>query len=482
LADATINRPNIDKYELLRNAYYGTGGFEDGSYLVQHKREQSDNYEARQLISHYLNYVQPVVNSHVDPVFRKEAQRDFNGSGSELWDQFYQDADGHGNSLPRVIKRFAAEAKLLGVTFVVLDNDPNPPPTLAAVKATRALPYLFSVTPDRVVDWKTDKLGRLTSITYTELVDGHSANDQDFCLRTWTTVGWNLTNRASDTEHGKGAHTLGTVPVIPYFSRPGQPGVMKPPSEFLSIARTNMHLFNLCSWLSEMLWNQTFAVLTYPVKDGNQPTKLTIGTNNALAYDGTLSNSPEFIAPPADPATVMQGQIDRLIQEIYRMAALSFVTGTKAEQSGVAKGWDYETTNRILADFAANTEYVEIRIASLFAKWMGVQLEYKCSYPDDFGLIDVAGELEAAGVVKEFNIQSKTLAVEIVKKILAIYLPDLDTETFDKIIAEVEAAGADALESAAKYIKDLQKKTDTNPGGGDAGGGDGGDGEEGDGE
>lgn len=460
MADEKLNPPRIliDKYELLRNAYYGTGGFESGDYLAPHKRELLENYENRKAIAYFLNYVAPVVNSHVDPVFRKEAQRDWKGSGSEQWEAFYKDADCGGYSLPRVMKRAAQESKLFGVTFVVLDNVQEPPPTLAEVLERRALPYLCTVTPDRVVDWKADRQGRLTSITYTEVIDGHSQSDEDYCLRTWTRADWKLTNRSKDKTHESGMHNLGIVPVIPYFSRPAQPGKLKPPSEFLSIARTNLHLFQLCSWLSEMLQNQTFAVLTYPVKDNNVPAKLAVGTNNALGFDGSLSHAPEFIAPPADPAATMQKQIDNLIQEIYRMAALSFVTGTKEAASGVAKGWDYETTNRILADFAANSEHVEIRIAALFALWTNTSLEYSCKYPDDFGLLDVAAELDQAGIIKDFGIQSKTLLVELVKKILNVYFPDLATEIFDKIIAEIETAGLDAMESAAKYIQGEQKK------------------------
>ena len=462
----------IDKYELLRNAYYGTGGFETGDYLVQHKRELPENYENRKMIAYFLNYVAPVVNSHVDPVFRKEAQRDWEGPGANLWEAFFRDADCSGYSLPRFMKRAAQEAKLFGVTFVVLDNVQEPPATVAGAIEARAFPYLYTVTPDRVVDWTTDRQGRLTSITYTEVADGHSEYDAEYCLRTWTKNEWTLTNRGKDKIHGSGTHNLGVVPVIPYFSRPAQPGKMEPPSEFLSIARTNLHLFQLCSWLSEMLQNQTFAVLTYPVKDNNTPTKMTVGTNNALAFDGSLSHAPEFIAPPADPATILQNQISNLIQEIYRMAALSFVTGTKESSSGVAKGWDYETTNRILADFAANSEYVEIRIAALFALWTKSQLEYTCVYPDDFGLLDVGAELEQAGLVKDLNIQSKTLLIELVKKILTAYFPDLDSETFDKIIAEVEKAGLDAMEAAAKYVQKEPGKEDPENDDPDAEGGD----------
>lgn len=35
-------------YTLLKDAYYGSGGFETGQYLNKHKREADDDYRFRQ--------------------------------------------------------------------------------------------------------------------------------------------------------------------------------------------------------------------------------------------------------------------------------------------------------------------------------------------------------------------------------------------------------------------------------------------------
>lgn len=50
----------VNKYELLDNAYRASGGFEDGSYLVPHPREQSAKYIRRRNLAYYINYVKPV--------------------------------------------------------------------------------------------------------------------------------------------------------------------------------------------------------------------------------------------------------------------------------------------------------------------------------------------------------------------------------------------------------------------------------------
>ena len=60
---------------LLRDAYHGTGGFETGSYLVQYPVENATKFLRRQQISYYLNYLRPIVDSHVTPIFRRASMR-----------------------------------------------------------------------------------------------------------------------------------------------------------------------------------------------------------------------------------------------------------------------------------------------------------------------------------------------------------------------------------------------------------------------
>ena len=132
---------NIHDYNFLNDAYYGRGGFRDGSYLVSHPREAADKFLKRKELSYYLNYVAPVVNSHVNPVFRKEPEREW--SNNELFSAFIKDVDKASTKLSRFMKRAALMAKLQGVAFIVVDNESEQPQTLADAHAKRAFPYIY---------------------------------------------------------------------------------------------------------------------------------------------------------------------------------------------------------------------------------------------------------------------------------------------------------------------------------------------------
>ena len=442
--------PAMD-YQVLRDAYYGTGGYSDGSYLIQHKRERADKYNMRRQLSYYLNYVAPCVNSHVDPIFREEIPRDWTGAGSKLFEAFVNNVDLNGTSIQNMAKRAALGAKLYGVNFVVMDNVAEQPDTVDKALQQRALPYCYIVEPARVISAKTDRYGRLTLFSYREakedtgddnrLIDGKP----DYNVRTWTTTGWTLTDGDGKNTLGSGDHNLGRVPVAIFRSREMDPAIVLQPSEFASIAKTNNHIFQLCSWLSEILQNQAFSILMYP-RDAGEETNLIIGTDNALSFPSDATHTPGFIAPSADPATMITNQIDRLIQEIYRMANLSLVTGSVKQQSGIAKAWDFERTNQTLSNFSANCQAAEEDIATLFALWTGQQLDYTVQYPTDFALVDVADELDNAEKAVSLNFGSTFLA-EVARKVLQAYLPGIEPETYDKIITDIEANGVDQLQS-----------------------------------
>lgn len=429
-------------YDLLWDSYYGTGGFQTGDYLVKHKREKDENYRERKVIAYYLNYVRPVVNSHVDPVFRTEPAREWQGPGSVLWEKFISDVDKNGSSLTRFMKRAGLIAKLMGVAFIVLDNFKEHTLNVSEAISSRTLPYTYIVSPNRVTSFLTDQYGNLASITYTEQDQEGQVN-----YRTWTSKGWILKDSDGKVvEEGK--HPLGRVPVIPLFSRPMNQGEMLPISEFYPIAKTNARLFNLCSELDEILRNQAFAVLIYP-DTGKGISSLTLGPNNALGFDGENSrHTPAFIAPPADPSNLLMAQIDRLVKEIYRMAMLTHVTGVQEQKTGVAKAWDFEQTNTALTDFADNCEGVEIEMAKVFSLWVNQDLAYQCNYSDDYSIQDVEQELKEATQALDMQIGGR-FDVEVKKKVTAIYLQDLPTEDYDAVIEDIENQSQDEEMSKA---------------------------------
>lgn len=433
-----------ETYRLLLDGYNGTGGFSDGSYLRQHPRESPTKYQLRKDLAYYLNYLKPCVDAHVSPVFKVDAARDWAGQGSVLWQTFCEDVDFTGRSIEDLMKQAAMKSKLCGVSFIVVDRvaDGELPLTVGAMASDRNnLPYAYVVDAIRVEEIVADKFGRITKFVFTERDADEKAMSP--AKRTLTAEGWELKDSKGTRS---GAWNLGMVPVIPLYSKDGSSDDLLPPSEFLAVAQTNHAIYNMSSWLSEILVNQTFSILTYPSVDLD---KLTIGTNNAIGYPPESSNKPEFISPSPDPAQILSENINRLQEECYRMAAVVNVTGVRSQSSGIAKAWDFEQTNQILADFAQQVEVAEKRLAMLFARFCGTQLEYTVKYPNDYNVSDVENELAKAEIAKGLSF-GDAFNVEVFKRILTAYLPELEDGDFDRLVKSYEDSQAQAQETFAQ--------------------------------
>ena len=418
-------------YTLLRDAYFSTGGFANGAYLTKHKRETDEDYRTRQSNAYYLNYFSAIVNALVDPIFKRKPLRDYDGGASVLVEKFLKDVDGAGTDITSFMKRAAIAAKTYGIVFIVLDNvsDASDRENVAELLRERAFPYAYIVPPENVDEYGLSDIGGLDFIKFHEIdtiTDGTiSYRYIRFDREGWAAWGTTMVKT-------EGTYSLGRVPVIPLFSHMLEQQTMFPAPELLPIAKTAKALYNHCSWLDEILRNQTFPLLTMPSLDASE---LVIGTNNALGYSPDSSHTPAFIAPDSSPASTLQGQIHSLIQEMYRMANLSFMTGAPSNVSGVARQWEFERTNQALANFAHQCGVAEEQMMQVFAGWLGTDIEYTVSYPEEFGIVDIVAELAEARAVLELDLADE-MREEVLKKVLGAYLPNLSDERFDEIVED----------------------------------------------
>lgn len=423
-----------EQYKLLQDCYEGGGGFLNGEYLEKHPREDESKFKMRKNMAYFLNYTKPCVDAHVAPIFKRLANREWEGVGSPAWETFMNDVDFAGTDIEALMKKAAHSAKLNGCSFIIMDRnkDADVEGTLASVSHDRSqLPYAFVVTPLNVKEIQTDRFGRITKFSYYEQDE---ENENVRLLRTLTKDGWKLEGVGNSDRNESGSWELDFVPVVPLASKdfdPMRPFVL---SDFTAIANTNKVIFNLCSQLTEILTDQTFSVLVFPTNDENE---LVIGTNNAIGIPPESSHMPTFIAPDSAPAGTLQATIQNLQQEIYRMAGVVNITGVRSEQSGVAKAWDFEQTNQVLADFADKIEIAELKVAELFKKLMNIEFEYTVNYPSDFNISDIEGELANAEVALNLAFGDK-FNVEIFKRVLTSYLPEISDEDFDGMVKEYE--------------------------------------------
>lgn len=74
----------------------------------------------------------------------------------------------------------------------------------------------------------------------------------------------------------------------------------------------------------------------------------------------------------------------------------------------------------------------------LFCQWIGSTIDYHVSYPDDFGVVDVADELAQAQSVLDMQL-TEGLKEEVLKKVIAAYCPNISDERFDELLNELKA-------------------------------------------
>lgn len=433
-------------YNLLRDAYFSSGGFENGGYLEKHKRETDEDYRKRQQMAHYPNYFSSIVNALVDPVFKRNPMRDYEGSASIYIEPFLKDVDGNGTNISEFMKQAGIVAKIYGVAFIVLDNSEVEAFTVQDALDNRAFPYAYIVSPDKIEDYSIDRMGRLQYIQIRE-VEKIEQGSISYRYTRFERDKWRVWGSSGGKSEGE--YNLGIVPVIPLFARMLKEDTLFPPPEFLPLAKAAKAIYNYSSWLDEILYNQTFPILTIPSLDAKD---IVVGTNNALGYAPESSHAPAFIAPPSDPANVLLNKIQSTVQEMYRMASLSFVGDNPNTSSGVARQWEFERTNQQLANFASQCAAAEKQMMNIFAAWVGGEIEYSVSYPLDFGIVDLAAELTEAQAVLDMNLTSG-LNEEVLKKVLSAYCPDLSDDRFDELVEELRQEEADR-ENAEKNLLD----------------------------
>ncbi len=433
----------IGKYELLDNSYRASGGFETGDYLIPHPSEKAEKYVRRKNMSYFINYVKPVVDAHVNPIFKTEPMREGMSSTFSL---FENDVDGKKTTLTRFMKKAAIRAKLHGVEFIVVDMEQVEEDRILTEKDVvdqRLYPYLYLVSPSQVTNWYTDKLGRLVSITYTidnYVIDknGNAVNKPE--TWTWTTT---VCKKTVDGDTQTFQNSVGIIPIIPLYGAINDSNNLIPQSDLYAIARTNHALYNACSELRERNRAQAFSLLTYPIADdddyenGDEPLKY--GTADMILYRGGTGEKPEFITPPSDSSDIIMNEINFCIKEIYRMASLQMLTGVNQYNvSAAAKTQDNQQLYQNISELGQGLQEAEKKIATVFGRYMGEDMSnFAVVYNSQYGPVNTTTTLANATTALTMNI-SEDYNVEMKKQVVRATLKDMDQKIVENLVDSVD--------------------------------------------
>ena len=135
----------LNKFDVMWQAYWGTGGFYDGTILRKMTTEVDDQYLLRRAISFYRNFLKQIIDATYKPVFSDGVMRttkigeqiDNDGDIAPQWNAFLENVDNRRHGIGSFCKRAVKNARILETCFVIIDNFPNIPADLDVKTAVK---------------------------------------------------------------------------------------------------------------------------------------------------------------------------------------------------------------------------------------------------------------------------------------------------------------------------------------------------------
>jgi len=434
----------LPQWVFFLDAYEGGFTFSTKSgYLFSHARETAEDRAFRLRRVVYYNYCRSIIDIYTSYIYRREIVRE---SDHPLFASLLSDIDLRGTDIHTFMaSRVAPMAQVFGVVFVVVDMPPAPEGLKTAYeeRALNIRPYARLLLPFNLVDWELDGNGQFLWVKIKEAAPSMRSPLDDYTptrwnYRIWTQQRWFLLdedgNFLNPNGHKGEPHPVGRVPVISVFNERSFINTLAGVSALQDIAPICQKIYNLASLLDEFLYKQCFSFLAWP---GDVDVER-LSSANVASLDPETRLLPTYISPPTDPARFIESQIDKNIEEIYRLARIRFAVADRRVESGIARAIAFHDTNNILAKKSRNFEQAEREIVATMFGWLGEEADFRIVYPREFSIRAANEEIEEAVKVMRLNL-SGALNARLAKRLVQRVLPALSREEQRRIESEIDA-------------------------------------------
>lgn len=402
--------------------------------IFRYVKEGEGEYEERVKRAYRFNHTKQVVDLVDKYIFKMPVARNTSDAPKSI-QRFYRRATLNGLDIDTFMRRVSNATSRFGRVWVVVDSNVVLPDSGAKIKSVAdrkkatGQVYSYIVRPQDMLDMAYDEAGSLLWALVREIGRDDadpmdSSGDPVIRYRLWTRDGWFLyEEKQVRSTRGRLAtektrielvdadnHDLGVVPIVQadhtFSEEPYESSGLIDDIAYLDRANAN-YLSNL----DAIIQDQTFSQLTMPAQgimpgeDGHEKL-LAMGTKRIFTYNGEAGQKPEYISPDPRQASMILAAIGKIINEIYHSVGLS-AERTKDDNgggidnaSGVAKAYDFERVNSLLASKANTLQIVEDRITRLVALWEGEPIdddaEPLARYPEKFDTRSLYDEFEIA--------------------------------------------------------------------------------------
>jgi hypothetical protein len=449
--------------------------------IFKYVKEGETEYAERLERAYRFNHTREVVDLVNKYIFKAEIAR--KDDAPEYIKAFWENATLQKRDIDHFMPILSSLASIYGRVWVVVDsNIPNGIVSKADAKKAKGRCYCYTVSPTDVLDLAFDDDGELLWIKIREAVRddadpfSYTGNVTEK-VRVWTRNEWYLFSTEKTPSNAKyeledsGEHGLGIVPVT-YLDHSETESPFTSTALIAEIAYLDKAVANYLSNLDAIIQDQTFSQLVIPAEavaftdddENNIAAKLLeFGTKRIFLYhSGETNQTPEFIAPDPKQAGVILAMINKIIGEIYHSVGMS---GERTKEdnamgidnsSGVAKAYDFERMNAMLANKAKSLEFCENRILRLVKAWNGDlndidDVEEFVNYSRDFDVRNLSNEFDIANNLAILN-APKSLRQEQMRNLVEKLYPQLSEQikkTIDNDISKDWVESLKALETAA---------------------------------
>ena len=484
----------LPHWNFMSATYHGGREWFDAN-IFRYIKEGDKEFKDRVERAYRFNHTREVVDLINKYLFKQSIVRNSDDAPEPI-KRFWKKATKNGLSIKDLSRQISKKSSQYGRIGIVVDMTKTDAKVESRADEAKAgvHAYAYIVGPQQLLDYSYDGEGILNWVLIHEVGrdDADPMNSSGEPIpryRLWTRTEWKLykevrVGRGKDTKivlESQGEHELGEVPVILADNIIGDEDY-EAPALIDDIAYLDRATANYLSNLDAIIQDQTFSQLAMPAQgvlpgDDNYTKLLEMGTKRVFLFDGE-GGQPFYLSPDVKQAQLIVTAVNKIIGEIYHTVGLA---GERTKQdnavgidnsSGVAKAYDFERVNALLAAKADSLETVENKIVRLVAKWHGVELK-----DDDLPLVSYPDNFDTRGLYDEFDIAARLMLIEApdtvrrtqMEAVIDKLFPQLGKDLKKKMQAELKSWPVDPIELANRLADktgegDLTTSTATNPG------------------
>jgi ribosomal protein L12E/L44/L45/RPP1/RPP2 len=462
-----------EHWEFLELSYKGGREWIDKNLFTYHKEGRGE-FAKRKERAYRFAHSREVISLINKYVFKGTIERRDEEQLPAPIKDFWKSATLLKRPIADLMNSVCTWTSTFGRIWIVVDNNvPAGVVSEADRKASKGRCYAYHLKPVDVLDLAYDDDGELNWLLnreyYRDDSDPLSAGDLKSRFRLWTknfSIPIEVTGKAGEEVATLGQPTEYNLDMVPIFPADHLDSEEPYKSTGLidEVAYLDRTVANYLSNLDVIIQDQTFSQLAIPFQgllpsessgdpedDGSSDEQRHIqqmGHNRVFAYNAEGGAAPQFLSPDVKQADIIMRAISKIIGEIYHSIGMA---GERTKEdnaagidnsSGVAKAYDFEKLNAMLAAKARSLQHIEKNLIRIVLAWTGKREELQniedyVSYPTTFDVRNLSDEFNNAQQLSLVN-AAKALRRAQMKRLAEKMFPQMDEAKMKEILDEID--------------------------------------------